>query len=277
MKDQFLYETFIPATTIIIVAFLCAEFIGRAKHIGRFYSFFMMLGLIPGIIGLIFSPPANKNPTKANSTYTLLGIFLIIAGGFGIFQDLDNITFIHIFVSISFLISAFYCFDLSKGNIVNKEPKFYFSNTVEKRVGQVKNNLDNSISNLKELKDKGILTDEEYREKVQRINTEKIEQNLKSSVEYSQLKSLLDAGVLTKREFEEKVRMIEGQNDILKEHIKKYLSKKDLHLIKRNYIKNNKYQSSTIRNKLEDVLKIKTSFSDNDLIEIVINELEKIN
>lgn len=208
MKDQFLYETFIPAITILIIALLCAEFIGRAKHIGRFYTFFMMLGLIPGIIGLLLSPSAKKNPTKGNSTYTLLGIFLIIAGGFWIFQDLENITFIQIFVSISFIISAFYCFNLSKGNIVNKEPKFYFNNTANNNAKQVKSSLDKSISNLRELKNKGILTDEEYKTKVAKINAKKDEQSLKNSLEYRQLKSLLDGGILTKEEFESKLIII---------------------------------------------------------------------
>ncbi len=37
------------------------------------------------------------------------------------------------------------------------------------------------------------------------FNTEKTEQNLKSSVEYKQLKSLLDNGILSKEEFENKI------------------------------------------------------------------------
>lgn len=210
MKDQFLYETFIPAITIVIIALLCAEFIGRAKHIGRFYSFFMMLGLMPGIIGLFFSPSAKKEPTKANSIYTVLGVFLILSGGFGLFQDIDNLTFIQIFVSISLIISAFYCFDLSKGNVINKEPKFYFNNTVDRKVEQVKSNLDNSISNLKELKNKGILTNEEYKTKVEKIEVEKTEQTLKNSLEYKQLKSLFDSGILTKEEFDSKIQLLQN-------------------------------------------------------------------
>ena len=61
---------------------------------------------------------------------------------------------------------------------------------IERKVEQVKANLDNSISNLKDLKEKGILTDEEYKTKVAKISTEKDEQSLKNSLEYKQLKSL---------------------------------------------------------------------------------------
>ncbi|RTY92995.1 hypothetical protein EKM01_02495 [Flavobacterium sp. RSP46] len=78
----------------------------------------------------------------------------------------------------------------------------------ERKVEQVKINLDNSISSLKDLKDKGILTDEEYKTKVKKIDAEKTEQNLKKSLEYKQLKSLFDSGILTKEEFENKVKLI---------------------------------------------------------------------
>jgi hypothetical protein len=80
----------------------------------------------------------------------------------------------------------------------------------ERKVEQVKVNLDNSISNLTNLKDKGILTDEEYKTKVAKINVEKDEQSLKNSLEYKQLKSLLGSGVLTKVEFDSKVKLIQN-------------------------------------------------------------------
>ncbi len=64
---------------------------------------------------------------------------------------------------------------------------------------------DDSLQNLSDLKQKGILTDEEYNQKVSKINAEKDEQELKNSVEYKQLKSLLDSNILTKEEFESKV------------------------------------------------------------------------
>lgn len=213
MTDQFLYETLSPILVITTIAFLSAEFIGRSKHIGRGYSFFMMLSIIPGIIGLLFSPSAKNKPTKANSLYNILGAFLIIVSIFGIFRDIDNITFVQIFVTISFITSAIYCFELAKGNIINEEPKYYFEKQsyapTERKFEQVKTSLDSSISNLTDLKNKGILTELEYYEKIANIKTKKAQQDILDSTEYKQLKSLLNSGVLTKEEFENKVKLIQ--------------------------------------------------------------------
>ena len=71
-----------------------------------------------------------------------------------------------------------------------------------------KTKLDSTIENLKDLKEKGILSEEEYKQKIQKIESEKAEQDLKSSTEYKQLKSLLDSGVLTKDEFEDKINLL---------------------------------------------------------------------
>ena len=79
----------------------------------------------------------------------------------------------------------------------------------ERKVEQIKSSLENSISNLSDLKSKGILTEEEYNSKVEKIETEKAEQNLKNSLEYKQLKSLLDSSILTKEEFETKIKLIQ--------------------------------------------------------------------
>lgn len=68
--------------------------------------------------------------------------------------------------------------------------------------------LTNTADNLYQLKQKGILTDSEYEAKVEKIEAEKAEQNLKNSSEYNQLKSLLDSEILTKEEFEIKVKLI---------------------------------------------------------------------
>ena len=83
------------------------------------------------------------------------------------------------------------------------------NNSVEKvteiKVEQKDNTLNSQVQNLKQLKEKGILTEEEYSQKVSRIEQEKKEENLKNSQEYKQLKSLLDSGILTKEEFEDKL------------------------------------------------------------------------
>ena len=158
---------------------------------------------------------------------------------------------------------------------------FIENNSVEKiaeRKNENKiNTLNSQVKSLKDLKEKGILTSEEYNQKVEKLEAEKAEQDLKNSIEYSQLKSLLDSGVLTKEEFENKIEFINNKNKMLIESIGQYLSQKDLNIIKSNYNKSNKYSSKEIRNKLEEVLKIKTNLSDNELIELVINELENKN
>ena len=158
---------------------------------------------------------------------------------------------------------------------------FIENNSVEK-ITEIKNEnkintLNSQVESLKDLKEKGILTSEEYNQKVEKLEAEKAEQDLKNSIEYSQLKSLLDSGVLTKEEFENKIEFINNKNKMLIESIGQYLSQKDLNIIKSNYNKSNKYSSKEIRNKLEEVLKIKTNLSDNELIELVINELENKN
>ena len=86
---------------------------------------------------------------------------------------------------------------------------FIENNSVEK-IAEIKNEnkintLNSQVESLKDLKEKGILTNEEYNQKVEKIEAEKAEQDLKNSTEYKQLKSLLDSGVLTKEEFESKI------------------------------------------------------------------------
>lgn len=79
------------------------------------------------------------------------------------------------------------------------------NNTPERRTEK---KLYSTLSSLTELKEKGILTEEEYKTKVAKIDAEKTEKNLKNSLEYKQLKSLFDSGVLTKDEFESKVEIL---------------------------------------------------------------------
>ena len=86
---------------------------------------------------------------------------------------------------------------------------FIENNSVEKiterKIENKINTLNSQVKSLKDLKEKGILTNEEYNQKVEKLKVEKAEQDLKNSTEYRQLKSLLDSGVLTKEEFESKI------------------------------------------------------------------------
>lgn len=94
---------------------------------------------------------------------------------------------------------------------------FIENNSVEK-IAEIKNEnkintLNSQVKSLKNLKEKGILTNEEYNQKVEKLKVEKAEQDLKNSTEYKQLKSLLDSGVLTKEEFENKINLLKGFSD----------------------------------------------------------------
>ena len=75
------------------------------------------------------------------------------------------------------------------------------------------------IDNLKDLKEKGILTEEEYNQKANKIEAEKAEQKLKSSTEYKQLKSLLDSGILSQEEFGKKVVLLYNTEVTLKDKL----------------------------------------------------------
>lgn len=82
---------------------------------------------------------------------------------------------------------------------------------LERKIEQAKSGLDNSISNLADLKDKGILTDDEYQTKIEKLELEKAEEDLKNSIEYKQLKSLFNLGILTKEEFESKIEILNSR------------------------------------------------------------------
>jgi uncharacterized membrane protein len=90
--------------------------------------------------------------------------------------------------------------------------KYQLENTIEakaiKQNIESSQNLDSAKNNLLELKEKGIITNEEFNSKVETIEKQKTEFNIKNSIEYKQLKSLLDSGILTKEEFENKVKLI---------------------------------------------------------------------
>ncbi len=84
---------------------------------------------------------------------------------------------------------------------------------LEKKIEQKTNTLNSQVESLKDLKEKGILTEEEYIQKVNRIEQEKKEENLKNSQEYKQLKSLYENGILTKVEFESKVELLNNNKE----------------------------------------------------------------
>lgn len=159
----------------------------------------------------------------------------------------------------------------------------------ERKTYEVKSQLNTSISNLTDLKDKGILTDEEYKEKVQKIEDEKNEYDLKNSVEYKQLKSLLDSNVLTKDEFESKIDILKNKffkdkkesNDLSNSIIQKENYDKDIELVNGNIltIHNSNNQNNPVGLKISiNNQNVKDDFyrSKNYIYEIHNNTIENL-
>ena len=96
----------------------------------------------------------------------------------------------------------------------NNDIKNNTSEKIEERTAQRNiTKIDLTIQNLFDLKCKGVLTDEEYKQKIEKLEFEKNYQNLKNSLDYKQLKSLLDSNVLTIKEFEDKVEKLKTLNN----------------------------------------------------------------
>ena len=69
-------------------------------------------------------------------------------------------------------------------------------------------NYEGKINTLRELKNKELLTEEEYNQKANTLKNSIAETELKQSEDYKKLKSLFDANLLTKEEFEQKLDLL---------------------------------------------------------------------
>jgi hypothetical protein len=131
--------------TALIIFYSIAEFIGRRKQIGFWWSFILLFGgFINGIIAITLSPSAKKEQVKGTRLLLILGLISIIIIGIIplvisiidlndynpiIDNKASTLTLtIKLGISVSFIISGFYMTLLSIGKIVNKNPKFYFEN-----------------------------------------------------------------------------------------------------------------------------------------------------
>lgn len=131
--------------TALIIFYSIAEFIGRRKQIGFWWSFILLFGgFINGIIAITLSPSAKKEQVKGTRLLLILGLISIIIIGIIplvisiidlndynpiIDNKASTLTLtIKLGISVSFIISGFYLTLLSIGKIVNKNPKFYFEN-----------------------------------------------------------------------------------------------------------------------------------------------------
>ena len=145
MNEEFFYEILSPVIIFGILFFAVAEFIGRSKHIDRWWTFFLMFAFIPGIIALIFSPSAKVKPTKGSSVHTILGIIFLILGVFSFFGKIEDYQITDFFVNVGEIATGFYLIYFAKGKIVNQNPKFYFQNQQTKQ----HINFQNSTSTMK--------------------------------------------------------------------------------------------------------------------------------
>jgi len=74
----------------------------------------------------------------------------------------------------------------------------------------VTNSTFDKSSSLKDLKEKGLLTEQEYKEKLVKVENENAKTQIKETSEYQQLKDLLDNEVLTKEEFKFKIEKLKS-------------------------------------------------------------------
>lgn len=147
---------------IVIILSIIAEIFGRSKHIGRWWSFFLLLGgLLPGIIAIVSSPSAKSNPTKANNQYKYWAIIFLI---FGLLNLLTLIISEGItgFMSIPFFIIGYYLYELSKGVIINRNPHFYFKNDIIPK--NHSSDLDKSFINSQKTQFKYFIISEDQQE-----------------------------------------------------------------------------------------------------------------
>lgn len=152
------------------------------------------------------------------------GIALIIGLGIGLmlyaansesFSQAQKITIYItiVFIPLQLLLFIIY---LIYNSQKKEEPKILSETEV----------FNDKITSLKELKDSGLLTDEEYSQKAKNIENSKLEAQIKGLSSYKKLKNLLDDGVLTKEEFENKIEVLKKnlENSDYKLHkVKEYL------------------------------------------------------
>lgn len=131
----------------------------------------------------------------------------------------------------------------------------------EKKVLEKKTELNSSIDNLSQLKEKGILTIDEYNEKVSKIESQKIEVEIKNTSEYKQLKNLFENNILTTDEFENKIKLLQT-DEIFKS------------IVRRNNLENSGSFITVYRETIDDkLLKIISKVNQTIDSEVYIDDL----
>lgn len=115
---------------ITLIFFVIAETVGRGKHIGRWWSFALLMGgFIPGIIALALSPSAKGEPTRGTKGHIITGWFvLIVLGVIGMIPYFFGGSFGSLGYGIAFIILGIYLIQLGNNKIENNNPKYYFDN-----------------------------------------------------------------------------------------------------------------------------------------------------
>lgn len=257
--------------TIILVAIIgltvfygISELFGRSKHIGKWWSFALLAtSLIFGIVAIIASPSAKQEPTEGNTTHKVFGWICIALGGISAFA-LNP-------ASLGLIVLGFYLIKLSKGEITNNNPKFYFNNSRPQRTNS--DNSDNfkssnsiketekskspeqdvsdynkKIESLKKFREDGVFTIEEYQRKLELLNDKKHEAEkrkslevLKQTVDYKNLEELLNDGILSREEFELKIDILRNKIHKRKKDESDLKKKKEKKITEEQKIKNKLY------------------------------------
>lgn len=112
-----------------VIFFAIAELFGRAKHIGRWWTFFLLFGtfILPGLIALMLSPSAMLSPTKKNIVLETIGWVVIALIGFPglIFLVTASYPIFTFNLALSGFLIGSYLIQLGQGNLINKNPKIY--------------------------------------------------------------------------------------------------------------------------------------------------------
>ena len=112
-----------------LLSFGVAEFLGRRKHIGRWWTFTLSLTgfLVVGLVASFLSPSAKKIPTKGHIAHLIVGVLISAHGVLTFIMFSVQSEPVGISQAISFMSLGTYLIVLSRGKVVNDDPKFYFS------------------------------------------------------------------------------------------------------------------------------------------------------
>jgi len=225
----------IAIAVTLLISWAIAQFFGRSKHIGFGWTFAISATtmFIGGIIALMASPSAKGEPTEGTKAHKIFAIIFFVFGILNVIQIFISKGQMG-YLAPTFFILGLYLLELSNSRILNDNPKYYFQGTsnftFNKKEEQTRHintkettmdvqhseelNFQKQKENLKNLREKGLLSEKELQEKNLKVTNQELTVELQKTEEYQQLSELYKAKVLESREFEEKV---ENLKLILKE------------------------------------------------------------